>query len=41
LAGNWDGFEGRDDRYLFEEGRPHILIRLHVRLSYYTLGPDS
>jgi len=34
-AGNWEGFEGRDDRSLFEGDRAQIIIRLHVR---YTVG---
>ena len=28
--GNWVGFEGRDDRTLFEGERLQIIIRLHV-----------
>jgi len=31
LEGNWGGFEGRDDRSLFGENRPQIMVRLHVR----------
>jgi hypothetical protein len=30
LEGNWKGFEGRDDRSLFECDRHQILLRLHV-----------
>ena len=30
LEENWVGFEGRDDRSLFEEDRVQIMIRLHV-----------
>jgi hypothetical protein len=33
LEGNWKGFEGRDDRSLFEGVRLQILLRLHVRSS--------
>lgn len=33
LEGNWVGFGGRDDRFLFDGDRHQILIRLHVRLS--------
>ena len=33
--GNWKGFEGRDDRALFEGDRHQILLRLHVRSSAY------
>ena len=33
LKGNWKGFEGRDDRSLFEGVRLQILLRLHVRSS--------
>ena len=32
LEGNWAGFEGRDDRSLFGDGRNQIMVRLHVRL---------
>jgi len=28
---NWVGFEGGEDRSLFGEHRPQILVRLHVR----------
>ena len=31
LEGNWVGFEGRDDRTLFEGDRQQIILRLHVR----------
>jgi len=31
LEGNWEGFEGRDDRSLFEGNRLQIMIRLQVR----------
>ena len=31
LEGNWKGFEGRDDRSLFDGDRLQILIRLQVR----------
>ena len=31
LEGNWAGFEGRDDRSLFGDGRNQIMVRLHVR----------
>ena len=31
--GNWAGFEGRDDRSLFEDHRHQIIIRLHVGYS--------
>ena len=45
--GNWKGFEGRDDRSLFEGDRLQIIIRLHVghsvsvrrRLRWLTLNP--
>lgn len=30
--GNWMGFEGRDDRALFEGNRTQIMLRLLVRL---------
>ena len=30
--GNWAGFGGRDDRFLFGDDRLQIMIRLHVRL---------
>jgi hypothetical protein len=30
LEGNWKGFEGRDDRSLFEDDRHQIILRLHV-----------
>lgn len=33
LEGKWDGFEGRDDRCLFENSRAQIMLRLLVRLS--------
>jgi hypothetical protein len=33
LEGNWKGFEGRDDRSLFEDVRLQIILRLHVRSS--------
>jgi hypothetical protein len=33
LEGNWEGFEGRDDRSLFEDDRLQIIFRLHVRSS--------
>ena len=29
--GNWAGFEGRDDRSLFEGDRLQIIIRINVR----------
>ena len=32
LDGNWGGLEGRDDRSLFGNNRPQIVIRLRVRL---------
>jgi len=28
---NWVGFEGGEDRFLFGERRPQVLVRLHVR----------
>ena len=31
--GKWAGFEGRDDRSLFEGNRLQIIIRVHVRHS--------
>jgi len=31
LEGKWGGFEGRDDRSLFEGDRLQIMIRLQVR----------
>ena len=31
LEGKWAGFEGWDDRSLFEGGRLQIIIRLRVR----------
>ena len=31
LDGNWTGFEGRDDRSLFEGDRPQIIFRFQVR----------
>ena len=31
-AGNWEGFEGRDDRSLFEGNRAQIIIRLHASI---------
>lgn len=30
LEGNWTGFDGRDDRHLFEEGRLTIIVRMQV-----------
>lgn len=33
LGQNWAGFEGRDDRSLFDDDRVQIMIRLHVSLS--------
>ena len=32
LGGNWEGFEGRDDRSLFgDDSRAQVIVRLHVR----------
>jgi len=31
-GGNWECFDGRDDRSLFEDHRLQIIVRLHVRL---------
>lgn len=31
-GGNWAGFEGKDDRSLFEDDRLQVMVRLHVRL---------
>ena len=31
LEGNWEGFEGRDDRSLFDGDRLQIILRLQVR----------
>ena len=40
--GNLAGFEGRDDRYLFWDGRSQIMVRLHVRLpTIVRTSPDS
>ena len=30
-GGNWAGFNGKDDRSLFEDDRLQVLVRLHVR----------
>lgn len=39
LEGKWDGFEGRDDRFLFEDDRVQITLRLRVSPALNHLSP--